>query len=147
MSYAKYKDLGPKVKKQVQQPSESKPSKEPEGFKPLEIQDALHRKKIIRENKIVCIKLHADWCVPCKKIAPQYAEMAQYYYGKCTLVKEDVDLGLTTDHDVNAVPMFIFYKNGKPVAGKDDNLIAVMGGNLKAVGQILDRLLDQDASQ
>ena len=57
------------------------------------VQDLSHRRGIISDNKIVCIDWFADWCGPCKSIAPKFEVMAEKYNksGLCALIKEDID--------------------------------------------------------
>jgi thioredoxin 1 len=77
----------------------------------LEVKTSEHKKKVLRENHIVCINISGSWCNPCQMIAPRYAEMALKYARKgCLLVKEDYDLGLT--ENIQGVPTFLFFKGG-----------------------------------
>jgi thioredoxin 1 len=76
------------------------------------IQSLTHKKQLINTNRILIVDISADWCGPCKVIAPRYAEMAQMYNrpGVCMLVKEDVDMKFSPT--VRGVPLFQFYFNG-----------------------------------
>ena len=111
----------------------------------MEIQDMKHRRKIITENYIVCIDLNAEWCGPCKEISPAFAKLAEKYNmtGKCMLVKENIDLKLTTDYDVQGVPAFIFYRGGQLLKNQDGKTVDVVGGDLKTVEEIVEKLLAQ----
>jgi thioredoxin 1 len=111
----------------------------------LEIQSAEHRQKVLQANSIVCIDLHANWCSPCKVVSPKFAELSKEYNspGKCLLVKEDTDLGLTTDCDITGIPAFIFYRFKQLVRTPDNKPVMVVGGNLKKVREILDNLLNE----
>ena len=131
--YASYQSLAPK-----EQTTSS--------FTCMEIQNLNHRKKILSENTIVCIDLFANWCAPCKVVSPQFAELAERYNnpGSCLLVKEDVDLELTRDYNISGIPAFIFYRQGQLLRNQADNSpVAVVGGNIKNVQTILDKLLTQ----
>ena len=123
------------------------PKKEtPVDYEVMEIQNLDHRKKILRENGIVCIKLHAGWCQPCKLIASDYAKLAKQYHapGKCIMTKEDVDLELTRDYNITGVPAFIFYKGSQLVCNQHDNSpVHVVGGDLKSVQEIMKKLIGQ----
>jgi thioredoxin 1 len=127
--YASYKSLAPK---------EEKPE-----YKCVEIQDLHHKKNILSTNKIVCIDLFADWCNPCKIVSPKFAELANQYNnpGHCMLVKENVDLGLTTDYNITSIPAFIFYKQGQLLRNQDSSPVSVVGGDLAIVKKILDKLI------
>ena len=133
--YASYSSLAPKKEKQP-------------DYVAMELQNLEHRKKILRENGIVCIKLHADWCEPCKIISPDYAKLAKQYHapGKCLMTTENVDLELTRDYQINGVPAFIFYKGGQLVRNQEDNSpVHVVGGNLKSVQEIMNKLVGQES--
>lgn len=111
-----------------------------------EIQNLDHRKKVITENNVVCIDLWASWCEPCKIVSPKFAELAQHYNspGKCLLVKENIDLELTRDYQIRAIPAFIFYKNGQLLRNEDGTPVDVVGGDIQDVKEVLDNLLKSD---
>ena len=130
--YASYSSLAPK--------------KEPEpSYKCIEIQSLEHRKQVISENAIVCFDLYATWCEPCKILTPQYTKLAQQYSspGRCLMVKENVDLELTRDYQITGIPAFIFYRKGQLLRNQDGSPVHVIGGDLKAVQEIMDKLLGQ----
>lgn len=130
--YASYSSLAPKKKPEP-------------SYKCTEIQSLQHRKQVIAENAIVCFDLYATWCEPCKLIAPQYAKLAQQYSspGRCLMVKENIDLELTRDYQITGIPAFIFYRKGKLLRNQDGTPVHVIGGELKAVKEIMDKLLGQ----
>lgn len=109
----------------------------------LVIKSKDHRRQILTENKIVCIDLHADWCQPCKSVAPDYNKLAKQYNipGKCMLVKENVELNLTTDCNITSIPTFIFYMNGQLLKDENQSDVKVIGGDINKVKNILDTLL------
>jgi thioredoxin 1 len=82
----------------------------------------------------VCIKLHANWCEPCKAIGPKFSNLAQQYSSKCLLVSENVDLKLSLDCGVESIPAFIFYYNGKLIKNEDGSNV---GGNIDGVEDFL----------
>ena len=111
----------------------------------MEMQDLQHRKKMLSENSIVCIDLFADWCEPCKIVSPKFTELAQQYNnpGRCLLAKENVDLELTRDFQITGIPAFIFYRHGQLLRQQDGTPVAVIGGDINQVREILDKLLGQ----
>ena len=68
-----------------------------------------HKNKIIKEYKYVVVDVYGDWCGPCKKIYPKVLEL-QNKWPTVKFVKEDIDKKIT---NVNGVPYFQFYKEGK----------------------------------
>jgi putative thioredoxin len=133
--YASYRSLAPKKDKTPK-------------YTCMEIQDLQHRKKMLSEHALVCIDLFADWCEPCKSVGPQFSKLAQQYNrpGVCLLAKENVDLELTRDFQITGIPAFIFYHKGRLVTedGKQGGVpVAVIGGDLGKVQQILDKFIPQ----
>ena len=102
------------------------------------ITDINMRQKCIQQHKVVCIDLYADWCGPCKLISPDVDKLAHKYNktGQFILVKENVDSSLPLDCNIDGIPAFVFYKDGKLVKDK-----LVIGGDLKKVEQNLLELL------
>lgn len=77
----------------------------------------------IPQKGAVVIDFYATWCGPCKRIAPTFEKLAEAFSG-ITFLKVDVDesADLVNKYDVNAMPTFIFLKDGvviKRVEGAD----------------------------
>jgi thioredoxin 1 len=73
-----------------------------------------HRADIIKNNRVVVIYYHADWCGPCKSFAPSFNVLAQKYSRMgIAFVKEDVDLDFDKPSNITAVPCFHFYQAGQ----------------------------------
>ena len=70
----------------------------------------------ISQDKKVIIDFFAEWCGPCKKIAPKYIELSEKY-SDIEFCKCDVDESseLSEQFEVNALPSFVFLLNGKVV--------------------------------
>ena len=104
--YAKYKDLGDK-----------EPKMDPKVMDSLcpKLTSMDHKKHVIGNNRVCVIDVYGDWCGPCKAIAPAYAALAQKYGkpGQCALVKEDIDMKLSSN--IRGVPTFLFFKEGQYV--------------------------------
>jgi len=66
-------------------------------------------------GKIIIIKVGADWCVPCKAIAPLYHQFANNNKDSNIIFTEinttDADDELLDFIDVKSLPTFLFYKN------------------------------------
>ena len=85
-------------------------------------------------HKYVILDCYADWCGPCKNIAPKFKEYAQKYSSYITALKynvdEDGDLKDYLDYlNVDVLPTFILYKDGN-IYGKytidDDSVLHSM---------------------
>ena len=86
------------------------------------------------DSKIpVMVDFYADWCGPCKKMAPLVEQLAGDYDGKVKIGKLNVDENqdIAGNYSVMSIPNFIFFKDGKVVD-------QVVGGVGKA--ELQDRL-------
>lgn len=131
MSYRKYGDLG-----------EQKKTSQSQHYEVTEIQSIEHKQDLIRKAPVLCIDVYANWCNPCKQIAPNYAILAQKYSkeGKCMLVKENLQLGISKDFGITAVPTFLIFHYGAFVE-------QVTGGDLSELEKTLNKVLDMSNSQ
>ncbi len=72
---------------------------------------------IINGDKPVLVDFHAEWCGPCKAMAPAIAAIGKDVQGKARVLKMDIDRNpaISQQFNVQAVPTFIIFKNGKAV--------------------------------
>jgi thioredoxin 1 len=70
----------------------------------------------IPKDGYVLIDFFATWCGPCKRIAPFFEKLADEYVG-IIFLKVDVDESpdLVNEFDIQAMPTFVFLKNGQVV--------------------------------
>ena len=66
---------------------------------------------------LVLVDFWAEWCGPCKMIAPSLDQLAQQYAGKVTITKLDVDTNNRTAmrFNVRSIPTLMFFKDGRHV--------------------------------
>ena len=85
--------------------------------KPANVTDANFKTEVLEATTPVLTDFWAEWCAPCKRIAPILEEMANEWDGKLKVTKMDVDANQRTMmmYDVMAIPTLILFKNGKPV--------------------------------
>ncbi len=84
--------------------------------------------KVLNSTKPVLVDFFADWCGPCKMIAPYLDNLADEYKGKVTIAKLDVDQNgqSAMKYGVRGIPTMILFKNGKQedvIVGADPNRI------------------------
>ena len=70
------------------------------------------------KNGPVLVDFWAEWCGPCKMIAPAIEELAVEFAGKLTVAKVDIDNNPTLPNQfaVRGIPTLILFKDGKPAA-------------------------------
>jgi thioredoxin 1 len=68
----------------------------------------------------VLVDFWAEWCGPCKMIAPALEEIGAEYAGRVTVVKVNIDENPQTpnNYGVRGIPTLILFKDGKPSATK-----------------------------
>lgn len=66
----------------------------------------------------VVVDFYADWCGPCKVMAPIFDEIAREQQGKVLVAKLDTDRNQATarQFDIRGIPTLIIFKNGREVA-------------------------------
>jgi len=104
----------------------------------MSVQNREHRMDIIKKNLIVCIKIGAEWCKPCKQIAPDYAVMANEYAkkGACICVEEDLGNGIRDEFPIDAVPTFLIFCRGQLVS-------SIQGTKLDDLREKIDEILEK----
>ncbi len=72
----------------------------------------------LKNNENVVVDFWAEWCMPCRMIAPVVEELAKEYAGKVVFGKLNTDENPTiaARYGISAIPTLIFFKKGKPVA-------------------------------
>ncbi len=68
----------------------------------------------IKNNKLVLIDFWANWCGPCRALAPTIEELAKEYNGKALVGKLDVDENPATAErfQVFSIPTMVLFKDG-----------------------------------
>jgi thioredoxin 1 len=68
----------------------------------------------------VLVDFWAEWCGPCKMIAPALEEIGAEYAGRVTVAKVNIDENPQTpnNYGVRGIPTLILFKDGKPLATK-----------------------------
>jgi len=86
----------------------------------LHVTDSEFNEAIIKADKPVLVDYWAEWCGPCKMIAPVLDEVASEFSGKLTVAKLNIDENPETPqhYGVRGIPTLILFKDGEVEATK-----------------------------
>jgi thioredoxin 1 len=86
----------------------------------IALNDSSFEETALNSDLPVLVDFWAEWCAPCKMIAPFLEELAHEYLGKIKICKLNVDENQTTpaEYGVRGIPTLILFKDGKAQATK-----------------------------
>ena len=84
------------------------------------VTDASFEADVLKSDKPVLVDFWADWCGPCKMIAPSLEEISEELAEKLTIAKMDIteNTEIPGQIGVRSIPLLVLFKDGKPVAQK-----------------------------
>lgn len=97
----------------------------------LEITGKEFETEVLKSDVPVLVDFYAQWCGPCKMLAPTLQKVSDELQGKAKIVKIDIDQAedLAAKFGIMSIPTLIYFKNGEQVLKKmgvqnKDTLIA-----------------------
>ncbi len=84
------------------------------------VTDSTFEPDVLKSDVPVLVDYWAEWCGPCKAIAPLLEEVAKEYNGKVKVAKVNVDENqdLAKKYNVRAIPTLMLFKDGNVQASK-----------------------------
>jgi thioredoxin 1 len=89
------------------------------------VSDASFEKDVLQSSEPVLVDFYADWCGPCKAMAPALEAVASEMKGKVKVVKLDVDANpaITQKYHIQAMPTLMIFKDGQVAAQRVGALV------------------------
>ena len=84
---------------------------------PVAVTDKDFDEIVLKASTPVLVDFWAEWCAPCRMIAPIVEELAQEYDAKVAFAKMDVDANpeIPLKFGIRSIPTLLVFKDGKPV--------------------------------
>ncbi len=83
----------------------------------VQVNEVNFEKEVLHSDVPVLVDFYADWCGPCRALAPIVEELAQELSGRLKVAKLDVDQNeqLSSKFGVQSIPTLILFRNGQEV--------------------------------
>ena len=83
----------------------------------VKVSDADFDQKVVKTQGLTIVDFWAEWCAPCRMIAPLLEELADEYSGKVTIAKLNVDENPRTAarYGIRSIPTLLLFKGGERV--------------------------------
>ncbi len=84
---------------------------------PVVLSDSTFEQEVLKADIPVLVDFWAEWCGPCKMIAPAINELAGEYAGRAKIAKLDVDSNqmIASQYGIRSIPSLLIFKNGRVV--------------------------------
>ena len=96
----------------------------PQTHMALELTDSNFQEKVLNSSTPVLVDFWAEWCGPCRMVAPILEELSKELQGQVVIGKVDVDANANTSaqYGIRNIPTMLLFKDGKVV----DKLVGAM---------------------
>ncbi len=86
----------------------------------VHVTDESFEREVLKSSEPVLVDYWADWCGPCKMIAPVLDQIAEEYAGKIRVAKLDIDKNPNTPprYGIRGIPTLMLFKGGEVEATK-----------------------------
>ena len=107
-----------------------------------EVNDDNFDSEVLKSSQPVLVDFWAEWCAPCKILAPTVDSLAEKYRDMIKVVKLNVDEGIDTSSrfGVKAIPTLILFRDGKEA----ERVVGVPSNAKDFISQMLDKRLPEN---
>ena len=101
----------------------------------MEVSDASFEKEVLEAGQPVLVDFWAEWCAPCRMIAPTIERVAGEYAGRARVVKVNVDDSPATaqKYGIKSIPTLILFSEGKEA----ERVVGAVGA--EALGRVIEK--------
>lgn len=110
-----------------------------------EVNDTNFEVEVLKSAQPVLVDFWAEWCGPCKRIAPTVESIAEKYQGRAKVVKLNVDENgvRPSSLGVRGIPTLILFRDGKEV----DRIVGAPQNAKEFLSEMLDKHLPQNGQK
>src|SRR5262245_19106184 len=108
------------MRERLRSQSSLRPGESPMTDRIVHVTDATFEKEVLKCEDPVLVDYWAEWCGPCKVIAPVLEEIAEEYAGKLKIAKLNIDDNAKTPqtYSIRGIPTLMLFKDGNVEATK-----------------------------
>jgi thioredoxin 1 len=83
----------------------------------IDVTDQTFQQQVLQSDKPVIVDFWAEWCGPCKMMAPAFEDLAREYKDRMVFAKVDVDSnpGVAAKYGIRGIPTLLVFSGGKVV--------------------------------
>jgi len=107
-----------------------------------DISDSSFETDVLQSDRPVLVDFWAEWCAPCRMLAPTVAQVAEKYSQSARVVKLNVDNNPTVSqrYGIKGIPTLILFKNGK----EEERVVGAT--SKEAISRMIDKHVDAASS-
>jgi thioredoxin 1 len=107
-----------------------------------DVSDSSWEADVLKSDRPVLVDFWAQWCAPCRMLAPTVEAVAEKYAGSATVVKLNVDDNpqVSQQYGIKGIPTLILFKNGR----EEERVVGAT--SKEAIARMIDKHVSRDAA-